>query len=342
MSLVESFEWFADWCAGSHPLYARLAAGVADDGTLREVAAEIPPERTRPNVLFAAVHYLLLEGADHPLGAFYASVTDDPLDPVENDPVPAFRSFCTAHRAELTPLLRERRTQTNAVRRCAALYPAFAHVARQVEGPLSLLEVGPSAGLNLRWDRYAYDYGTGRRVGATDSPVVVESAVRGGDPPLPARPPAVGDRVGVDLEPMDVTDPADAQWLRALTWPDQTERRALLDDALRAAVADPPPVVAGDAVERLPELVAELPDPVVVYDTQVLYQLDDNARQRFRTNLAAAGTGRELHWLSGHHAVETDAPEMWLEHATVGDGELAGERLLAYEQHGRWLWWVGG
>jgi hypothetical protein len=340
MDLLEEFEWFADWCEGTAPLYERLASGVLDHQDLQALAAEIPAGRTRPNVLLAAVHARLLAGDDGELADFYASRTDDPLDPTEHDPVPAFREFCGTHREALLPLLRERRTQTNSVRRCAALYPAFASVARLEGEPLSILEVGPSAGLNLRWDRYAYDYDD-RRVGAEDAAVLVRSSVREGDPPLPEQPPAVAERVGLDLDPLDVTDPADVRWLRALTWPHQTERRAVLEDALAAAREDPPDVREGDAVEELPALLAELSDPVVVYNTQVLYQFEEADRERFRDLLVEAGSDRRLHWLSGEQAVDTDAPEMWLQHATVEDGALQRERLLAYEQHGRYVRWTG-
>ncbi len=34
-------------------------------------------------------------------------------------------------------------------------------------------------------------------------------------------------------------------------------------------------------------------------------------RERFRTPLTEYGTGRELHWLSGEHGVESDEPEIW-------------------------------
>lgn len=342
MTTVEEFEWFADWCEGTDPLYERLARAVAADDDLLALAEEVPDGRNTPNVLLAAVHSLLLSGADGDLAAFYASATDDPLDPTERDPAPAFRAFCEAHEDELRPILRERRTQTNSVRRCAALYPAFARVARRVDQPLSLVEVGPSAGLNLLWDRYAYDYDGAGRVGRSDADVVVESAVREGDPPLPADPPPVRQRVGVDVNPLDATDPEDVQWLRALTWPDQVERRAVLEDALAVAREDPPEIVAGDALDRLPDLLADLPDPVVVYNTQVLYQFATDDRERFRDLLAEAGMGRDLHWLSGEHAVDGDAPEMWLEHSTVDDGALETRRLLAYEQHGRWIRWREG
>jgi hypothetical protein len=48
--------------------------------------------------------------------------------------------------------------------------------------------------------------------------------------------PKVVARVGVDLDPVDVTDADDARWLRACLWPDQPERAARLEAemALRA------------------------------------------------------------------------------------------------------------
>jgi hypothetical protein len=312
---------------------------VAADEALRALADEVPDDRTAPNVLLAAVHALLLSGAESPLADFYASVVDDPVDPAARDPVPAFRTFCATHESELVPMLRERRTQTNAVRRCGALYPAFARVDALTEGPLSLVEVGPSAGLNLRWDRYRYDYGPAGTVGRTDSSVEIATEVRAGDPPLPAETPAVAGRTGVDLNPLDVTDPDDVLWLRALTWPHQRTRRAVLEAAIQQARSDPPTVVQGDAIERLPSMVAALPDPVVVFDTLVMYQLDGAQRERFREVVTRLGDGRELHWLSGWASVDGDAPELWLDHSTVEDGELVTERLLAFEQHGRWIRW---
>ena len=49
--------------------------------------------------------------------------------------------------------------------RCAALAVGFTEVLRTTGLPLRLLEVGASAGLNLRWDRWRYE--SGRRRGAT-------------------------------------------------------------------------------------------------------------------------------------------------------------------------------
>src|SRR6266581_3378859 len=56
-------------------------------------------------------------------------------------------------------------------------------------------------------------------------------------------------RVGVDLDPIDVTDADDARWLRACLWPDQPERVARLEAEMALAAAAPPLLLQGDAVE---------------------------------------------------------------------------------------------
>lgn len=342
MTLAARFEEFATWCERTSPLYRRFAEAVAADDDLLALAGEVPDDRSPPHVLLASVHYLLLDRPDHRLADFYASVTDDPLDAADTDSVRAFRAFCADYRDELVPLLRERRTQTNSVRRCSALYPAFASLAAHEGESLTVVEVGSSAGLNLLWDRYGYDYGDAGRTGRLDSGALVESAVREGDPPLPADPAPVDERLGVDLHPLDVRDPEDVRWLLALTWPEHEERRALLRDAVSVAAEDPPEVLAGDALDLLPEILADRPEPVVVYNTQTLYQFDEDDREQFRRLVAEAGTGRRLHWLSGERGVEGDDPEIWLEWTTVDQGSMRTRELLAYEQHGRWIRWNGG
>lgn len=346
-ALAAAFEDLAAWCAGSSPLYERLARAAADDAAVLAVAAAAPPERSAPHLLLAAVHDRLLAGVDHPLAAFYGSVTDDPLDPTEQDPYPAFRAFCLSEAGALREVVSTRRTQTNAVRRSAVLYPAFAHVARASDagGPLAVVEVGPSAGLNLLWDAYDYAYdlpdGGTRRVGAGEGRVTVASTVRSGDPPLPANPPAVASRVGVDRNPVDVTDDREARWLRALVWPEHDERRRVLRDALAVAREDPPRLVAGDGIERLPDLVGEVPHgtPVCVFDTLVRYQLPEDADERYRETVRRLAGERDLHWLTGPEDAD-DHDAIGLTHRTVADGEWTVRRLGRYEPHGAWVEWA--
>lgn len=355
--LEAHFEWFADWCVGTSPLYERLARAVADDPDLLDLAAETPEGRSPAHLLLASAHFLLLAGRDGALADFYPTVTDDPENPEAIDPAPAFREFCLAHADGIRGLLETRRTQTNSVRRCAALLPAFEAVSRRADrAPLALVEVGPSAGLNLLWDRYAYDYGdygeagrygdAGRdgdsgRYGDPDSPVLIESQVRDGNPPLPDDLPPVASRVGVDVNPLDVTDPADARWLRALVWPEHDERHSLLRTALEVARETPPDLREGDALDLLPSVAAEIPDdrPVCLFDTQVRYQLDEAGRERFDALIAELGADRELYSVSGDESSDEYEQAIDLTLTTVAGDGLETERLGAYQQHGGWIAW---
>lgn len=350
METAEAFELLAEWAEGSSPLYAHVCRGIADDPDVLALAECVPEDRWRPHVTLSAVHLQLLRGVDHPLGEFYPSVTDDPRDPAEA--YPHFHDFCVEWADDLRPLLRTRRTQTNAVRRCAGLYPAFCHLSALADRPLALVELGPSAGLNLNWDRYAYDYGQGTRYGATESEVVLESELRRGDPPLHDDPPTVASRVGIDLHPLDPTDPDDADWLRALVWPDHADRRAILDAALAVARDHPPNVVSGDAVDDLPRHVRAAPDDaaVVVYNTAVLYQFPDERRADLRETLRGLGAERDLYWLSGEGDSSDDnafgldltrfpgSETERLDLTRFPGGET--ERLGRCEQHGRWVEWA--
>lgn len=337
--LRADFERLAEWAATSSPLYESLCRIAADDPALRELAATAPADRNRPAVFLAAVHYLLLRGVDHPLAEYYSSVVADPRDP-DADLGPALRDFCETHAGDLRSLLATRRTQTNSVRRSAVLYPAFARVDAETDGPLALVELGPSAGLNLCFDRYRYDY-DGRAVGAPDSPVTIRTAVRGGrDPPLPDRPPSVRSRVGIDLRPMDLTDGDDRAWLRALIWPEHADRRRALADAIEAVREDPPRIVEGDLVEDLPAVLDGIPTdvPVCVYSTLVLYQVSADTRARLGSLLREWAAERPLHWLASGDIADPD-DGIRMEWTRAVDGAVRTDLLATYEQHGRWIEW---
>ncbi len=72
-------------------MYARFAEGVRGDAELRGIAALAKPGQPHANLLFAAVHFLLLRGAQHPLRAFYPNLNDGHIE--GGDPFPAFRDF---------------------------------------------------------------------------------------------------------------------------------------------------------------------------------------------------------------------------------------------------------
>jgi hypothetical protein len=324
--------------AGVSPLYARLAAGIAGNTELCTLAAQARPDQPLPVFFLSAVHYLLRREPAHPLAAFYPDLAGEAG--AVGDPCPAFRAFCLEHQTALLHLLATRRVQTNEVQRCACLLPAFALAAeRGGNSPLALVEVGASAGLNLLWDRYGYRYSDGTQVGDPHAPVQITCTLRGEHrPPLPGAFPPIASRVGLDLNPVDLRDPDAVRWLRALIWPEQANRAALLDQAARVARADPPPLLAGDALALLPEVFAALPPATTlcVWHSYTLNQFPHEARKQFVALLAAEAARRDLYhiWMEGFPG---DRPHIRL--FAYRGGERT-EELLAYcSPHGYWLEW---
>ena len=224
---------FAETAAARLPLYRHLAARAAGDDDVASLLLLAAPDDRNPTLLFAAVHDLLLAGAEGaPLAAWYPSVVPEPR-PVGDgwdDPWPAFRALALGE-PSIAEVLATRSTQTNEVGRCATTLPALGLVQRDVERPLGLIEVGASAGLNLRLDTYGYRWwadpaGSGDEIRRdADRSVVLESRWRG-DRAVPVLDglPTVGSRVGVDREPVDLADPVAARWLVACQWAEQVDR----------------------------------------------------------------------------------------------------------------------
>ena len=285
-SVSIQFQAFAIECRKSSPLYGRLAKGVAEDPEILTLAANARRGERIPNLLLAAVQFLLLKGTQHPVATFYkhgyASL---------GDAYPHFRAFCLEHASTIKELISTRMVQTNEVRRSALLLPAFVLVSREARGrPLYLLEIGAAVGLNLLWDRYGYDYGNGLRSGDSNSPVQIRCSLRGSlTPSVPAILPEVRRRIGVDLNPIDVRRPDETLWLRSLLWPGETERARLLEKAVAVARRERPKIVAGDGVELLPELLAEVPREAALCIFRVFTNLPPAAREQFGALIARHG-----------------------------------------------------
>ncbi len=321
------------------PLYAYLAQCVAQDSDVLALVADADPSTTVTNLFFAAVHYLLLSGIDHPLAAFYADLS--PQSEPHTSAYPTFRDFCLEHDQQIRNLVQTRRVQTNEVGRCAGLLPAFEEVRRRSGGqPLALVEIGTSAGLHLLWDRYHYDYGHAGTVGDAASPVRLVCEPRGPHPPLlPAVMPKVAYRVGIDIAPIDVHDAQATRWLQALIWPEHADRHRLLAAALTMARANPPRIVGGDAEDVLPEVLAEVPDDAVlcVYDSFTLNQMPRAKREGILARLAEHAVKRDLYRVAQEGWSLTEPPHVEL--STYHKDTLSIERFAYCESHGRWIEW---
>jgi hypothetical protein len=328
--------------SGDAPLYARFAEGVAGNGEIQALARNARPGQPLANILFAAVHFLLLRGADDPLRRHYPNLNGGARVEGE-DPFPHFAAFCGKHRDALLPLIRSRVTNTNEVGRSAVLHAGFREAAREGGEPLHLIEIGPSAGLNMIWDRYRVRYRRGAETFETeipDAPLTLDCELRGDKTPPLGPPPRIASRVGLELNPVDLSNADDRDWLRALVWPDQTGRFAKLEAALEIYKDARPEIRVGDALALLPDALARVPadEPVCVYHTFVTYQFSEEMRRAFYDLLTIAGLRRKVWCLSneGRFDNNTNPLVLWRYH----DGAQE-ERLLAHTQpHGAWIEWM--
>jgi hypothetical protein len=202
--------------------------------------------------------------------------------------------------------------------------------------PLALLDVGASAGLCLYPDRYSYRYGN-HRIGTGDP--VLSCTATGMTPP--ARRPEVAWRAGLDLNPLDVTDPADLAWLEALIWPEHAHRRARLRAAAAIATAEPPLLVRGDLVDDLPALAAQAPADatLVVFHTSALYQVPPPRREAF-TKVVRGLPG---HWIASEvpDVLSYDTLPAPPDDALRNVLALDGTPLAWTSPHGQAIIWFG-
>lgn len=322
------------------PLYARFADGIRNDADLKALAERAKKGQPPANMILAAVHFLLLRGADHPLRQHYRDLDGHP--PEGEDPFPLLKDFVNFHRDAVTHLIETRVTNTNEVGRSSVLNAGFRALAKQADAPLHLVEVGPSAGLNMIWDRYNVKYSRNGAVVASINPaasLVIDCELRGErTPPFDVTPQVAG-RVGLELNPVDLANDDDRDWLRALMWPDQVPRMRRLERAIELFAEEKPPIRAGNALDLLPEALAEIPKDrtACVYHTIAVYQFSTAMKEALEDILTVAGLRRPVWRL----AFEWDGTrECTVSLIRYADG-VRDETLLANAHpHGTWIEWL--
>ncbi|MDE3116356.1 MAG: DUF2332 domain-containing protein [Pseudomonadota bacterium] len=330
--------------AGS-PLYARIVDGVGTDEELKAIAAHAKRGQPYANMLLTPVHYLLLRGADHPLKRFYPTVGGT-VTAGNEDPFPHFRDFVLQHRDAIVRLIETRVVNTNEIGRSSVLHAGLRMVAAEAGKPLGLIEIGPSAGLNMIWDRYGVKYLRDGKVAvelAPDAGLVIECELRGaGNPPaLPA--PKVGRRIGLELNPVDLRKAEERDWLRALMWPDQVARLTQLERAMALFDTVRPEIRFGDALALLPDAIRDVPEDqaLCVYHSLVAYQFGHEGRQALDDILTVAGLWRPIWRLALEAEAKNGAWNNWLTLSRYRDGTVESRRLAESHPHGTWIEWLG-
>lgn len=290
---------FADDARGRSALYEEWARGVVADERVRDVIARIPADHRQAPLVFAVARLL---------GAPEAGFA-------------AWAEWVVAHADVLVAESARRSLQTNEPLRCAALLPALS----LIDGPIALLEVGASAGLCLYPDRYSYRYRGPGGLRALDpaagpSTVVLSSELTTHDDRMPPlRLPGIAWRAGVDLDPLDASDPDDRRFLTTLVWPGESGRVERIEAALDIVAADPPLLVRADATADgvLADLASRAPrDATLVVTTPgVLPHIPRAGRVRLAEAIAALGA----RWIT------IDPPSL---HADLADEVRPGGSLV--------------
>ncbi|WP_036781503.1 DUF2332 domain-containing protein [Pontibacillus chungwhensis] len=333
--LSKRFEDFAEQeCDGSSPLYAHLSRQVSQDERVLELASHASEGQPVPNLLFGAVHYLLFKGKEHELKHFYPSIVENP-NPVENV-YPLFHQFCSENHQAIIEILKGRRVQTNEVRRCAYLYPVFCEIYKRAATPLSIIEIGTSAGLQLLFDEYAYSYGDGEWVGSEDAKVHLTAEVRDGSKPFVFKtsPPVVS-KVGIDVNLSDITKEDERLWLKALIWPEHEERRRLFEGAAQQLNENPPPMIEGDGITLITEKarMAPLNSALCIYHTHVANQLPETKKAELLKRIREIGADRDV------FHIYNNMNDRRLHLDSIRSGVETHEVIGETDGHGRWFDW---
>jgi len=281
------------------------------------------------------LHALVLSDADEELATAYPPHAADVGDLTRILPGAISRNDATlGHALDSAP-------QTNEIARSAMLLPGFLTIAREAGLPLDICEIGSSAGLNLLFDRFSYDFG-GKLWGDPASPVRLAPDLRGDiAPPLDGTI-AIAGRVGNDIRPIDVAVPAARLRLRSYVWADQTLRLSRLDAAIGLAEASPFTLEHADAAAFVRRRFAGRAAGTarVLFHSIMWQYLPDTAKQAITSTLLEAARTAALDapiaWLR-MEPLDTRNPYATLSLTLWPGGET--RHLARCDYHGRWIEW---
>lgn len=340
---------------GRSPMYERLVAGLAgaaergfDGGVIGRLLQTPGPSSANEArlLILAALQHAALQDPSLPHAAWYPYVTGaDARPPDDGAPAALALAYLVEHEEDVAGFLRTHRLQTNEIGRCAAMLPGFLHAAGFGQ-PLRLLELGPSAGLNLRFDRYRYEYAGGPAWGPTGGPLLTSRAE--GRVPRSLAPPTVevAERRGADLHPIEVTDDDAVRLLHSFVWADEIERHEHLDEAIRVARATPARLDQGDLVAWAREQATPAQGTTtVLFHSQVRHLLDRDQSSQLQevaeTALRAATPAAPVVYVAFEAPLGVTAdhwPELLVGSAD-GSGPPRWSTPVTADWHGRWVRW---
>jgi len=289
--------------------------------------------------ILGGLQHLVLSGADPELAALYPSSGHAPDDAAL---ARALQDAARRHHDILAGFMTSP-PQTNEVRRSICLVGGYLTLAKRTGLPLRCLEIGASAGLNMNWDLYHYDFGGGRTWGDPASPLKLDTDWEGPAPPTQTLA-VVAEKRACDQNPIDISGDAMAQRLEAYVWPDQLERLARLKAAISLARATGASIDKADAAAWVAAHVRPREGVATVVVHSVVWPyLPPHTQASITASIRAAGESASasapVAWLRMEPDPANMAGPMEVRLSVWPDGE---EMLLArVHPHGAKVIWLG-
>ncbi len=340
----------AEWCErlGS-PFNAALLRGLADrfgeghvlDELLATGARPLSPDGADagPLRIAGALHGLVLAGRDSALEAQYPARNRN----WDMAVVVAVALEAVARHRDWVADFITRPPQTNETRRAIGFLPGL----EGLKGPLHLLEIGASAGLNQHWEAFGYDGGHWSREGSDGAPLV-ETKWTGRPPDLPDRI-EIASRRACDLTPLDIRDDFHRLRLKSYIWPDQSDRLDRLDKAVAVALERGVEVERSNAADWLEDVLsAPLPEGTsVIYHSIAWQYFDTDTNRRAMVAIERAGAraddAHRLVWLRYEHTKVFNPEGSSLRHELdrISWPGSVHQRLAEVDPHGLFVKRIG-
>ena len=328
----------------SSPLYAGLLRRAAEDLLAGGPTAAVldghladPGRSALALRMLGGVHVLVLTGRAPELAEFYPTAGGSAdAGPGAALAWPAMRGVLDEHAEEIRSWL-ERPPQTNEVGRGAALAGALCYLAAEAARPVRLVEIGASAGLNLRADRF-WISGAGVSYGDRSSPVRMPDGWLGRPPPV--RPVDVVSRTGGDLTPVDPLSEEGRLLLSAYIWADQVARMERLRGALDLAAQIPADLRAEPASATIAGIRLVPGTWTVLWHSIMQQYLDAEQSREVAEGVAAVGATATESARFAHVTLELvrDTPQTPVEVTTWPGGTR--RRLGTAPPHGLPVTWT--
>jgi hypothetical protein len=274
------------------PFYAALVATFEDDDLALSLLAGVRVEQRNPMLILAALQYAGLRG--HPvLGPLYDEIRHGGI---EDSTGAANRVLEVLHGTpEVVANELWRSTQTNEPGRSAVLQAVISDLAGEERSPVSVIEVGTSAGINLHFDQFpvrSADDGNPLTLVCDDLTPIDRTR------PLPP----VVQRVGIDPNPLNLSDEDDRLWLKSCLWPEQRRRHERFDAIVAARPTWPrTTTLTGTVQQRLRDALAITNGDTtlrIIFNTWVAFYFSPEERHDYFSELARRCRDDNVAWIS--------------------------------------------